>query len=99
MSAAPTSNKGGQNGVANGNSSQDANCTLLVGISKNTTLTAKDVKDALENGDLVVRADALEQLIRMHLNGESQNHMIMTVIRYITPIDDHLIKKLLLYFW
>lgn len=98
MSGALSPNSGG-NAVANGNSSQDINCTLLVGISKNTTLSAKGVKEALENGDLVVRADALEQLIRMHLNGESQNHMIMTVIRFITPIDDHLIKKLVLYFW
>ncbi|EPY32438.1 coatomer beta subunit [Strigomonas culicis] len=80
-------------------SSQEVRSTLLIGIGDADRMTAKDIKEALEKGDTKARATALENMIRLHLNGESQNHMIMTVIKYITPVEDHLIKKLVLYFW
>ncbi|KPA75235.1 putative coatomer beta subunit [Leptomonas pyrrhocoris] len=81
-------------------SSQEESSTLLVGLDKAVgALSSKEIKDALEKGDMRARAEALKAVIRLHVNGEPQNHLIMTVIRYITPIDDHLIKKLVLYFW
>nr|Q9NFU6.1 RecName: Full=Coatomer subunit beta; AltName: Full=Beta-coat protein; Short=Beta-COP [Trypanosoma brucei brucei]CAB87383.1 putative coatomer beta subunit [Trypanosoma brucei brucei] len=73
-------------------------CSFLVGLS-GAPVNSKELKSALEKGDMKARASALEALIRMHLNGEPQNHMIMTVIKFITPLDDHYIKKLVLYFW
>ncbi|KPI88169.1 putative coatomer beta subunit [Leptomonas seymouri] len=81
-------------------SSQEESSTLLVGVDKVVSaMQSKEIKDALEKGDMRARAEALKAIIRLHVNGEAQNHLIMTVIRYITPIDDHLIKKLVLYFW
>lgn len=81
-------------------SSQEESSTLLVGAVKvANAMSSKEIKDALEKGDMHARAEALKAIIRLHVNGEPQNHLIMTVIRYITPIDDHLIKKLVLYFW
>lgn len=81
-------------------SSQEESSTLLVGVDKVVSaMSSKEIKDALEKGDMHARAEALKAIIRLHVNGEPQNHLIMTVIRYITPIDDHLIKKLVLYFW
>ncbi|ESL09594.1 hypothetical protein TRSC58_02683 [Trypanosoma rangeli SC58] len=77
---------------------QEAACTLLVGYDGGS-VNLKELKAALEKGDVVARAEALEMMIRLHLNGELQNHMIMSVIKYITPLEDHLIKKLMLYFW
>ncbi|KAH8603880.1 coatomer beta subunit [Trypanosoma vivax] len=71
---------------------------FLVGCADGS-LNSRDLKLALENGDMSSRATALETLIRLHMNGDSQNHMIMTVIKYVTPLDDHYIKRLLLYFW
>ncbi|KEG06517.1 putative coatomer beta subunit [Trypanosoma grayi] len=82
----------------NRNSDQEVACTLLVGFDGNF-MNSKDLKLALEKGDMDARADALETMIRLHLNGEPQNHMIMSVIKYITPLEDHHIKKLVLYFW
>lgn len=79
-------------------SNQEVTCTLLVGADC-TNLGVKDLKMTLEKGDMASRAGALEAMIRLHLNGEPQNHMIMSVIKYITPLEDHLIKKLVLYFW
>lgn len=81
-------------------SSQEESSTLLVGVDKVVSaMSSKEIKDALEKGDMRARAEALKAIIRLHVNGEPQNHLIMTVIRYVTPIDDHLIKKLVLYFW
>ncbi|KAF5215831.1 hypothetical protein ECC02_011440 [Trypanosoma cruzi] len=79
-------------------SNQEVACTLLVGFD-GSSVNTKDLKAALEKGDISARAEALETMIRLHLNGEPQNHMIMSVIKYITPLEDHLIKKLVLYFW
>ncbi|RNE97541.1 coatomer beta subunit [Trypanosoma conorhini] len=79
-------------------SHQEAACTLLVGCDGGG-VNSKELKAALEKGDMAARAEALEAMIRLHLNGEPQNHMIMSVIKYITPLEDHLVKKLVLYFW
>ncbi|CAC9484708.1 putative coatomer beta subunit [Leishmania infantum JPCM5] len=81
-------------------SSQEESSTLLVGVGKAASaMSSKEIKNALEKGDTTARANALMAIIRLHVNGEPQNYLIMSVIRYITPIDDHLIKKLVLYFW
>lgn len=80
-------------------SSQEANCTVLMGVGGSEALSAKEIKESLEKGDVAARAEAMKHLIRLHINGEPQNHMIMTVIKHIVPVDDHLVKKLLLYFW
>ncbi|KAG5506500.1 hypothetical protein JKF63_06003 [Porcisia hertigi] len=81
-------------------SSQEESSTLLIGVCKAASaMSSKEIKDALEKGSTTARSNALMAIIRLHVNGEPQNHLIMSVIRYITPIDDHLIKKLVLYFW
>ncbi|EPY31278.1 coatomer beta subunit [Angomonas deanei] len=82
-----------------GVSSQERHSTMLLGVHNASSVTSKELKDALEKGDAVTQATALENMIRLHLNGEPQNHMIMTVIKYVTPVEDHLVKKLVLYFW
>eukprot|EP00796_Vickermania_ingenoplastis_P011750 gene11750-8080_t len=81
--------------------SQEASSTLLLGLSTSTSrsLSSSDIRSAIEKGDVEARAHALECLIQQHVNGESQNHMIMAVIKHLTPLSDHYIKKLVLYFW
>ncbi|CCW64477.1 unnamed protein product [Phytomonas sp. EM1] len=80
-------------------SCQEANSTLLLGMADTAKVTSNAIKEALEKGSTSSKVDALKQLIRLHVNGEPQNSMIMTVIKYAVPVDDHLIKKLVLYFW
>lgn len=73
---------------------------MLIWMSAHSnTLSYNDIKNAIEHGDIAAKAQAMETLIRQHVNGESQNHMIMSVIKFLTPLDDHYIKKLVLYFW
>ncbi len=47
-----------------------------------------------------MKADTLKRLITMILSGEKVGRdMLMYVIRFCLPSQDHLIKKLLLVFW
>lgn len=53
-----------------------------------------------EKGELKVKIRALERTIHMILAGERlPNGFLMTIIRYVLPLQDHLVKKLLLIFW
>ncbi len=52
-----------------------------------------------ENGDIRIKTEALKKVIQMILNGEKMSSLLMTVIRFVMPLQDHMIKKLLLIFW
>ena len=53
-----------------------------------------------EKGDTRIKIEALKKVIQAILNGEKQSPMmLMTVIRFVMPLQDHTIKKLLLIFW
>ena len=52
-----------------------------------------------ENGDNPVKIAALKKVIQLILNGERLPGILMTVIRFVMPLEDHTIKKLLLVFW
>jgi coatomer subunit beta len=41
----------------------------------------------------------LEKTIRLLLSGEKFPSILMTIIRFVLPSQDHTIKKLLLLFW
>ena len=52
-----------------------------------------------ENGDPKTKIEALKRVIQMILNGEKIQNLLMTVIRFVMPLQDHTVKKLLLIFW
>ena len=78
--------------------SQESQSTLLIGF-EGASATAKELKDVVEKGSASEKVEALKKMILLQLNGEPQNQLIMTVIKYIVPQEDHTLKKLLLYFW
>lgn len=41
----------------------------------------------------------MKKVIIMILNGEKLPGLLMTIIRFVLPLQDHTIKKLLLVFW
>ena len=71
----------------------------LICFYEGSSPSAKEMKEALEKGDVRTKQDTLSKMIMLQLNGEPQNHLIMTVIKYCTPEEDHTLKKLLIYFW
>ncbi|XP_055890054.1 coatomer subunit beta-like isoform X1 [Biomphalaria glabrata] len=57
------------------------------------------LKQDLEKGDAATKIEALKKVIQMILNGEKMPSLLMTIIRFVMPMQDHLLKKLLLVFW
>lgn len=52
-----------------------------------------------EKGDISTKIEALKKTIHLILNGEKFPTILMTIIRFVLPLQDHTIKKLLLIFW
>ena len=52
-----------------------------------------------EHGDIRGKVSALKKVIQLVLNGERLPGLLMTIIRFLLPSNDHQIKKLLLIFW
>lgn len=61
-------------------------CIFICGLSK-------------EKGEIKAKTEALKKVIIMILNGEKLPGLLMTIIRFVLPLQDHTIKKLLLVFW
>ena len=53
----------------------------------------------VEKGDTSTRIATVKTIIQMILNGEKMPGLLMPMIQYAMPTDDHLMKKLLLVFF
>lgn len=52
-----------------------------------------------EKGEIGVKIDTLKKVIQLLLNGERLPGLLMTIIRFVLPLQNHTIKKLLLIYW
>lgn len=78
----------------------DQPCYTLINIPTDSEWPNEmQLKNDLEHGHLRVKTEALKKLIQMILNGEKMSSLLMTVIRFVMPLQDHMVKKLLLVFW
>jgi len=77
----------------------DKPCTVLIHYDKAQPPQVAELKKQLENGQLEDKIEALKNVILLMMNGENLNSLLMTIIRFVMPIDDKTIKKLLLLFW
>ena len=53
----------------------------------------------LEHGTIAVKISTLKKVIHLILQGEKYPGLLMTIIRFLLPTNDHTLKKLLLIFW
>ncbi|CAK9823716.1 Coatomer subunit beta [Anthophora retusa] len=75
-------------------------CYTLINIPTDTEpLNELQLKQDLEKGDVQTKIDALKKTIHMILRGDRLPGLLMTIIRFVLPLQDHTIKKLLLIFW
>lgn len=75
-------------------------CYTLINIPTDAEpLSELQLKQDLEKGDIPTKIEALKKTIRMILGGERLPGLLMTIIRFVLPLQDHVIKKLLLIFW
>ncbi len=77
----------------------EKNCTLLLHYDKAAPPNEDEIRELLESHDLAHKHEAMQTLISLALNGEPMSKMLMSVIRFIVPSDDHFLKKLLLLYW
>ncbi|CAL4124489.1 unnamed protein product, partial [Meganyctiphanes norvegica] len=73
--------------------------TLIHHASEAEQPSEMQLKSDLENGDIATKQNALKKVIQLILNGERLPGILMHVIRFVMPLEDHTIKKLLLVFW
>ncbi|XP_011872558.1 PREDICTED: coatomer subunit beta [Vollenhovia emeryi] len=75
-------------------------CYTLINIPTDTEpLNELQLKQDLEKGNAKTKIDALKKTIHMILSGERLPGLLMTIIRFVLPLQNHTIKKLLLIFW
>ena len=60
---------------------------------------AAALKKELESPDVAVKLRAMKSVILASLNGGTPPNVLMTVIRFVMPVDDHDIKRILLLYW
>ncbi|KAK0163323.1 hypothetical protein PV327_007018 [Microctonus hyperodae] len=78
----------------------EQSCYTLINIPMDSEpLNELQMKQDLEKGEIPVKIEALKKTIHMILVGERLPGLLMTIIRFVLPLQDHTIKKLLLIFW
>jgi coatomer subunit beta len=81
-------------------SSAELPCYTIINVPSDfETPNELQLKMELEKGDIKVKTEALKKIIYMILNGEKIQGLLMTIIRFVLPSQDHMIKKMLLVFW
>ncbi|KAG7187989.1 hypothetical protein KM043_013945 [Ampulex compressa] len=75
-------------------------CYTLINVPMDAEpLNELQLKHDLEKGDVHTKIEALKKTIHTILGGERLPGLLMTIIRFVLPLQDHTIKKLLLIFW
>lgn len=73
--------------------------TLINNPSETEMPNEQQLRNDLEHGDNRAKASALKKVIQLVLSGERLPGLLMIIIRFVLPCNDHQIKKLLLIFW
>jgi len=77
----------------------EKHCTVLIFYEKGVPPTSEEIAKKLESKKDSVKAEALEELILLMINGESYPKLLMTIIRFVCTTNDHRVKKLLTIYW
>uniref|UniRef100_A0A7S0NXF0 Coatomer subunit beta n=1 Tax=Calcidiscus leptoporus TaxID=127549 RepID=A0A7S0NXF0_9EUKA len=77
----------------------ERNCTLLLHYDKSTPPNEEEIREELEAKETEKKCEGMKTLISLQLNGEMMPKLLMTVIRFVVPENDHKLKKLLLLYW
>jgi len=74
----------------------DKTCTVLISYDQNEPPQVSELKRTLETGTLPDKIEGMKRVILLIIQGENLSQLLMTIIRFVMPVDDHQIKKLLL---
>lgn len=74
-------------------------CYTIINSADSEPINEMQLKQDLEKGDVNVKIETLKKVIQLLLNGERLSGLLMTIIRFVLPLQNHTVKKLLLIFW
>ncbi|XP_055609985.1 coatomer subunit beta [Uranotaenia lowii] len=74
-------------------------CYTIINAQETEPYNEMQLKMDLEKGELNVKIDTLKRVIQLLLNGERLPSLLMTIIRFVLPLQNHTVKKLLLIYW
>lgn len=77
----------------------EKHCTFLIFSEKGIPPSSDELAKKLENKKDQVKAEALEELVLLMINGESYPKLLMTVIRFVVTSNHHRVKKMLMLYW
>lgn len=83
-------------GCGQGAMAMERNCTILLHYDKSAPPHEEELKEQLESKDVVSKRNALKSTIQLMLNGEVMPGLLMPIIRFGVPCEDHTFKKLFL---
>jgi coatomer subunit beta len=72
---------------------------IWVGLQKFASSNFNYQLISTEKGEIGTKIDTLKKVIQLMLNGEKLPGLLMTIIRFVLPLQNHTIKKLLLIYW
>lgn len=74
-------------------------CYTLISTPDSDYPSQDQLRKELEIGDIKAKIEALKKVIYIILNGEKIPGILMAVVKFVLPLQDHNVKKLLLIFW
>uniref|UniRef100_A0A7G3B8S0 Coatomer subunit beta n=1 Tax=Lutzomyia longipalpis TaxID=7200 RepID=A0A7G3B8S0_LUTLO len=74
-------------------------CYTIINSQDSDPYNEMQLKQDLEKGDTAVKIETLKKVIQLLLNGERLPGLLMTIMRFVLPLQNHTIKKLLLIYW
>jgi len=74
-------------------------CTVIINHDKFQVPHLSELRSELESKDDDRKIEAVKQAILLMLNGEPMPQLLMTVIQYCIHTENHVLKKLLMYYW
>jgi len=73
--------------------------TVIADVDEAEAPTEHSLRSDLEKGDIKTKISALKKVILMMMQGDKFPSLLMIIIRFVMPQEDHMLKKLLLLFW
>ncbi|EGC35086.1 hypothetical protein DICPUDRAFT_47895 [Dictyostelium purpureum] len=80
-------------------SAMEKPCTILINYDKGDPPQVNEFKQNFEHGTIEQKIETLKKVILYTINGEPIPQLLMPIILYVMPSNDHTIKKLLLIYW
>eukprot|EP00826_Nyctotherus_ovalis_P058386 TRINITY_DN801_c0_g1_i7.p1 TRINITY_DN801_c0_g1~~TRINITY_DN801_c0_g1_i7.p1 ORF type:complete len:951 (+),score=329.19 TRINITY_DN801_c0_g1_i7:72-2924(+) len=78
---------------------EETQCPFIVANDIESVPTAAELQQTFSKGRISEKIQGLQQLIKLIVHDESFPRLMMAVLQYLVPSEDHEIKKLVLLYW